>query len=371
VFYDSDLFGILPIEVLSLFVHQPFVGSVHIFRTHSFTEPAIEQLIGWIARQRVVELVDRNPPALHHPFVHRTRIDVIVDRSGRRGAAFIRDAQQPERIANRLTTTPRKGFSIAKIGRHAPHNAPQPQRVAPASQRTVFRMQVAAAAPPRHEPRWHASVAVLGAVLLYITLPPRLTIGPVWIAPALVLVVLIPLSIFAPHRHIETRRTRFASIILIAIVNFFNLVSVLLLVAAFFRPETAALHQPGYLLRTGAQIWFTNILVFALWFWELDGDGPDARAHAAAATEFENADFLYPQMQMTMMSGGAESKCVDPRWKPQFFDYFYLAFTTATAFSPCDVLPLSRWAKALMTAEALVSLITVAIVLARAISLIS
>ncbi len=226
-------------------------------------------------------------------------------------------------------------------------------------------------AGPRHEPRWHASVAVLAAMLLYVTLPPRLTIGPVWIAATLVLMLLIPLSIFSPHRHIETRRTRFLSIALIAIVNFFNLASVLLLIAAFFRPETAALHQPGFLLRTGAQIWFTNILVFALWFWELDSDGPEVRAHANAATDFKNTDFLFPQMQMTIASGGGPSSCIDPLWKPQFFDYLYLAFTNATAFSPADVMPLSRQAKGLMGAEALISLITIAIVLARAISLIS
>jgi hypothetical protein len=225
------------------------------------------------------------------------------------------------------------------------------------------------AAMPRHEPRWHASLAVLAAVLLYVTLPPRLTIGPTWIAPVLVLVVLIPLSILAPHRHIETRRARFASILLIAIVNFYNLASVLLLIASFFRPEVHALRQPGFLLRIGAQIWFTNILVFALWFWELDGDGPDSRAHASSASEVLNADFLFPQMEMTI-AGNATSNCIDPHWKAQFFDYFYLAFTNATAFSPADALPLSRWAKALMTAEALISLITIAIVLSRAISLI-
>jgi hypothetical protein len=223
---------------------------------------------------------------------------------------------------------------------------------------------------PRHEPRWHASLAVLAAMLLYITLPPKLTIGPVWAAPVIVLIVLIPLSILAPHRHRETLRSRFWGILLIAIVNFFNLASVLLLIAAFFHPEKATTHSPGLLLRIGSQIWFTNILVFALWFWELDGDGPDARAHANAATEFENADFLFPQMQMLIAGEGRGTTCIDPLWKPQFFDYLYLAFVTATAFSPADVMPLSRWAKALMGAESLISLITIAIVLARAISLI-
>ena len=129
------------------------------------------------------------------------------------------------------------------------------------------------------------------------------------------------------------------------------------------------MHAPGILLRTGAQIWFTNILVFALWFWELDGGGPDARAHANAATEFRNADFLFPQIQLTIASSGLSS-CIDPLWKPQFLDYLYVAFTTSAAFSPADVQPLSRWAKALMGTEALISLITIAIVLARAISVI-
>lgn len=225
------------------------------------------------------------------------------------------------------------------------------------------------AAIPRQEPRWHASLAVLAAVALYITLPPRLTIGPTWIAPALVLVVLIPLSVLAPHRRIDTRRSRFASIVLIAIVNFFNLASVLLLIASFFHPVHRTVHQPGLLLRIGAQIWLTNILVFALWYWELDADGPDARSRATGATDVRNADFLFPQMQMTIAGGGLP-ECIDPRWMPRFFDYFYLAFVTATAFSPADVVPLSRWAKALMTAEALVSLVTIAIVLSRAISLI-
>ncbi|MBV8345464.1 MAG: hypothetical protein JO190_10830 [Candidatus Eremiobacteraeota bacterium] len=223
--------------------------------------------------------------------------------------------------------------------------------------------------PARHEPRWHASLAVVAAMLLYITLPPRLTIGPVWAAPAIVLLLLIPLSIFVPRRHRETRRTRFWSILLIAIVNFFNLASVLLLVGGLFRPEKAVLHSAAMLLRTGAQVWATNILVFSLWFWELDGDGPDARAHASSATQFENADFLFPQMQMAL--AGGEDLCIDRNWKPQFLDYLYLAFTNSTAFSPTDTMPLSRWAKVLMTVEALISLITIAIVVARSINAIS
>jgi hypothetical protein len=230
----------------------------------------------------------------------------------------------------------------------------------------------ASTALPRHEPRWHASLAVLAAIALYITLPPKLIIGPVWIAPLLVLGLLIPLSILTPHRHRETRQSRFWSILLIAIVTFFNLASVLLLVASLFHPEKGATHSAGLLLRSGAQIWATNILVFSLWYWELDGDGPEARAHASAATECKNADFLFPQMQMAISGAGQTAySCIDPLWKPQFLDYFYLSFTNSTAFSPTDTMPLSRWSKVLMTFEAIISLMTIAIVLARSINAIT
>jgi len=224
--------------------------------------------------------------------------------------------------------------------------------------------------PVREESRWHATFAVLAALVLYITLPPRLTLGPTWLFPLLVLALLIPLSIFGPRRHAETRRLRFWGILLIAIVNLFNIVSVGLLINGFFHPaRITELNSAAMLLRHGTQIWLTNIIVFGLWFWELDGDGPEARAHASTAIEFRNADFLFPQMQMFFMSGKS-LPCIEPNWKPQFFDYLYLAFTNSTAFSPADVMPLSRWAKALMTLEALISLMTIAIVLARSVSLI-
>src|ERR1700752_4439607 len=91
-----------------------------------------------------------------------------------------------------------------------------------------------------HEPRWHASLAVGAALILYITLPPKLTVGPVWAAPLAVLLILTPLSILAPKRHRETRRMRFWGILLIAIVNFFNIASVLLLINGFFHPARVA-----------------------------------------------------------------------------------------------------------------------------------
>lgn len=222
--------------------------------------------------------------------------------------------------------------------------------------------------PESNEPRWHASLAVIGALALYATLPPKLTIGPVWVAPLVVLLILVPLSVLAPHRRGETRRARVASIALIAVVNFFNVVSVVLLIASFFHPEKRELHGAAALLRTGLQIWATNVLVFALWYWELDAGGPDVRAEAATCADIRHADFLFPQLDLIVAAG--KSRSIDAHWKPHFLDYLYIAFTNATAFSPADAMPLSRWAKMLMLLEALIALITIAIVLARAISLI-
>ena len=217
------------------------------------------------------------------------------------------------------------------------------------------------------EPRWHAAIAVVAALALYITLPPRLTIGPVWAAPALVLLLLVPLLVIAP-RHPLIGRLRLLSIALIAIVNFFNVASVVLLVASFFHADKASNHSAAIVLRNGAQIWVTNILVFALWFWELDSGGPDARAQVDAAIKFDNADFLFPQMQMAL-AGGDTRPCIDPKWRPRFLDYLYVGFTNSTAFSPTDTMPLTRWAKTLMTVEAVISLVTIAIVVSRAVGL--
>ena len=211
--------------------------------------------------------------------------------------------------------------------------------------------------------RWQATVAVLLSVALYALLPPKYTIGPAWVAPVLVLIVLVPLLVMR-FRSASWGVQRAASIVLIAIVNFFNIVSVVLLVTYILTSR----HMSGVeLLMSGSQIWATNILVFALWFWELDGGGPYPRSQQKAAREFSDADFLFPQM--SSMAG--QAACIPEDWKPQFLDYLYLAFVTATAFSPADVMPLSPMAKMLMLVESLISLVTLALVLARAVGVLS
>jgi len=221
---------------------------------------------------------------------------------------------------------------------------------------------------PRDEPRWHATLAVVIGVILYMQLPPKLTFGPVWVAPLLIALILIPLSIIAPNRHQETRGQRLASIILIAILNFFNIVSVVLLVHDLvIGPIPKHPFNALDLLRAGAQIFTTNVLVYALWYWELDGGGPERRAHALSANEFRQADFLFPQMSMDR----ARIASAETHWKPFFLDYLYLAFTCALAFSPTDVMPLSRTAKMLMLVESVISFVTIALILARSINILA
>ncbi len=210
--------------------------------------------------------------------------------------------------------------------------------------------------------RWYATVTVLLAVALYALLPPRYTVGPVWVAPVLVLIVLVPLLIMR-FRSARWGAQRTASIVLIAIVNFFNAASVVLLVYYILTSR----HMTGVeLLTTGAQIWITNILVFALWYWELDAGGPYPRS-LHAAREIPSADFLFPQMSALV----GQTASIPADWKAQFPDYLYLAFVTATAFSPADVMPLSPMAKMLMLVEALISLVTLSLVLARAVGVLS
>lgn len=202
--------------------------------------------------------------------------------------------------------------------------------------------------------------------MLYTLLPGRLTIGPAWVAPALVLVILIPLVVFASRTGVQTMRQRVAAITMVAIVNFFNAVSVVLLVYDLVNSGHHSINGVQLLI-AGSQIWLTNILVFSLWFWELDGGGPSARDRATCARDFHDADFLFPQMS----ANPARATWTTPDWKPQFLDYFYLGFTNATAFSPTDVMPLTRMAKMLMLIQASISLVTIALILARSVNIIS
>jgi uncharacterized membrane protein len=206
------------------------------------------------------------------------------------------------------------------------------------------------------EPRWPASLAILAAMLLYASLPERFTIGPTWGIPALEGALLVGLNLTAPRRHPgEAGILRALAIALTALVTVTNFVALSLLLERLLAGAKA---EGTELVFAALQIWSTNVIVFALWFWELDRGGPGERPGGAL-----RPDFLFPQM--------GTSDLAAPGWKPAFFDYLYVSFTNAMAFSPTDTLPLTQLAKLLMLAESAASLLSVAFVAARAVNILS
>jgi hypothetical protein len=153
----------------------------------------------------------------------------------------------------------------------------------------------------------------------------------------------------------ESVALRLASLTLAAVASLANAWSLARLISALLSGHEGS--AAGPLLLVAAGIWGTNVAVFALWYWEFDRGGPVARAHAHRA----HPDFLFPQMQAQDL--------VSRDWEPAFFDYLYVSYTNATAFSPTDTMPMSRWAKLLMLMQSAVSIITVGLVVARAVNI--
>jgi uncharacterized membrane protein len=207
------------------------------------------------------------------------------------------------------------------------------------------------------ERRWPVTLSVLAAIVLQILLPPHLTKPlPPALLPALEGALLVGLSIANPVR-IERRGTmvRAASVVLILLMTVANAASAVLLIRAIL--EGKAGNNAAPLLATGASVWATNVIAFALWYWEFDRRGP---VHRALGTS-HHPDLMFPQM--------ATPELAPADWEPQFVDYLYLSFTNATAFSPTDVMPLARWAKLTMLVQSAVSLAVGALVIARAVNI--
>jgi uncharacterized membrane protein len=211
--------------------------------------------------------------------------------------------------------------------------------------------------PTDGEARWQAAAAVAAAVALQLPLPDRLVLlRPAWLLPAVEGLLLLVLVMANPHRiNRESRALRLLGLALAALLSLANTWSVVRLVIGLVQGTEGG--TAGPLLVTGGAIWLTNIIIFGLWYWEFDRGGPVARA---------NATRVYPDFQFVQM---ASPQLAPPDWEPTFGDYLYLSFTNAAAFSPTDVMPLSRWAKMAMTAQATVSIVTVALVVARAVNI--
>ena len=223
----------------------------------------------------------------------------------------------------------------------------------------------------RHIDFWYAraSVAVVVALQLLI-INPQFLIGPRWLIPTVEVLLVTPLSaatawtqrsarraVTDEHwRKIRERRRwiRSLSLILTAVVSVTNFASLIALVSQLISGKLEVGGQS--LLIDAMNIWATNVIAFALWFWNLDRGGP-ARVHARNGAE---ADFLFTQMANSNLQGG---------WLPGFVDYFYLSYTNATAFSPTDTMPVTSQAKMLMLIESAASLLTLALVAARAVNI--
>lgn len=207
------------------------------------------------------------------------------------------------------------------------------------------------------DPLWGPPLIVAGAILLDVSLPGKLTLGPTWLLPAVEGLLLIGLVIASPHprlRHSPLRRR--LAIALIGLVSAVNLVSLFLLVHELLHHGIRTTTGRPLIL-AGVVLWVTNVLLFGLWYWELDRGGPIERAINRDAAP----DFLFPQMTETRYSR--------PGWMPGLIDYLYVSLTNATAFSPTDTMPLSQTAKVLMSVQALAALVTVGLVVARAVNI--
>jgi hypothetical protein len=209
--------------------------------------------------------------------------------------------------------------------------------------------------PAAREARWPASLAVAAAVALTASLPDGLLPGPRWVLPAIEALLVIPITVVAPvRRHDEPIILRWVSLGFIGVAEVYNLISLALLVSHIVNGSATNGRQ---LVLSALQIYGTNILLFALWFWELDRGGPGARTQPV----HRRPDFLFPQM--------ITPEATSPDWSPAFIDYLYVSFTNATAFSPTDTMPLTPSAKLLMLIEASAAVITVGVVAARAVNI--
>jgi uncharacterized membrane protein len=204
-----------------------------------------------------------------------------------------------------------------------------------------------------------AQLIVLAAIVLDLSLPEKLTIGPTWLLPAGEAVLLLVLVILSRQPELrDSPRRRTLALGMIGVVSAVNLVSLYLLVHHLLRGKVPSSFAHDLIL-AGIVLWVTNVLLFGLWYWEFDRGGPLRRASGREAAP----DFMFPQM--------ADPRMAPDGWRPSLIDYLYVSFTNATAFSPTDTMPLTPTAKVLMAVQSLASLITVGLVFARAVNILA
>ncbi|MEO8438690.1 MAG: hypothetical protein ABI540_00555 [Spartobacteria bacterium] len=216
-------------------------------------------------------------------------------------------------------------------------------------------MPKAASRVDKPEPRWQALLALLAIVGSSFALPRWMSFGPRWWLPLVILLLLVP-SVFA-HRTGRLSLNHHLGLLINGILTLSLISSVVLLVTALPAHKESPLH----LLLSGAALWLSNVLIFALWYWRLDDGGPMARDERRA---FGSRSFVFPQMQVEK----SEHDRFDiTGWRPGFVDYLFLAFTTSSTFGPTDAPILKRWAKSLAMLQAFISLTIVVLLISRAV----
>jgi len=205
------------------------------------------------------------------------------------------------------------------------------------------------------EKRWPVSLVLVCTALLQTSLPDQYTLGGRFLGPAIELFLVLVITILNPSYILKhTSQLRNLALLLASVISLFNIFTIGKMITDLAMGQWTS-GAPALLL-TGVSVWLINVIATALWYWEYDLGGPASRAHSKE----QHPSFLFPQME--------NPKFAEPNWRPTFFDYFYLSFTNASAFSPTDVMPLKKWAKTLMMVQSLVSLTTLAVVIARAIN---
>jgi hypothetical protein len=200
---------------------------------------------------------------------------------------------------------------------------------------------------------------VLAVVSAQMLMPPALLPGPNWVLPAAEGLLIAALVAVEPTRLTpESKDLRLLALAAIGLVALVNGVSLVLLVQKLIN---GSFSDGQSLLGGAAAVWLTNVVVFGLFYWELDRGGPLGRVGARRSPDY--VDLQFPQ--------DSSPDIAPPGWRPDFIDYLFVSLTSSTAFSPTDTMPLSRRAKALMGTQGLLSLLTVGLVAARAVNVLN
>jgi uncharacterized membrane protein len=217
--------------------------------------------------------------------------------------------------------------------------------------------EIVAARIERGDPYWPAQLTVGVVIALNLALSAQVTVGPAWLVPSVGVVLLVALVWISPSRATaRMRRVRRLALAVTGLVSLANVVSLGLLINYL----VGGGHAVGRsLILSGAVLWTTNVLLFAVWYWEMDRGGPAARFLDPDALP----DFQFPQMENPQLAPQG--------WRPGYIDYLYLSLTNASAFSPTDTMPLTATAKVLMGMQSIAALLTVGLVVARAVNILS